>query len=114
MSNRAKKQGFRPNQKPSRQEVATGFNRVAQDLNELRVALGWTVDLLIAKKIFTQEELVAFFEAKKKETEEAMKAAQQAALNPPPAETPEPPADATENEAAANIEKMREELVASS
>jgi hypothetical protein len=106
MSNHAKKTGSRPNQKPSRQEVAQGFMNVANDLNELRVALAWTVDLLIAKKLFTGEELQAFFNARKVQAQEAM----QAALNPPPADV----AQVTEAESAANLEKMREELVASS
>lgn len=93
MSNRAKKTGPRPNQKPSRAEVGQAFQQAYNDIQNLRVALAWVTDLVIEKGLFTAEELNTFFVARR---EAAMKAQAEAA------------APAQQTLAAAQQEKLAE------
>jgi uncharacterized protein YcaQ len=74
MSNRFKKSGPRPNSKPRRAEVDAAFQHLRGEIESAKIAFAWTIDLLIAKGVITEQELKDFFDQKKAETEALMHA----------------------------------------
>src|ERR1043166_9334238 len=75
MSNRLKKSGPRPNSKPRRAEVEAVFQHLRSEIESAKIAFAWTIDLLIDKGIFTEQDLKDFFEQKRAQTEALMRAA---------------------------------------
>lgn len=83
MSNKAKKSS-NDRQKITVAQAREAFQQLGNDIGQVRVAMSWITDLIIAKGLFTQEELTAYFV---KQNAEAI-AAMQAAMTPSVPETP--------------------------
>lgn len=83
MSNKAKKKSV-DRSKVTQAQAREAFTELGNDIGQVRVALSWITDLIIEKKIFTQEELTVHFAKKNQEAIEAM----QEAATPLAPETP--------------------------
>src|SRR5258708_6589884 len=84
MSNKAKKSST-DRQKVTVAQAREAFVKLGNDIGQIRVAMSWITDLIIAKGLFTQEDLTAFFQKQNAEATAAMQkelAEQQAAENP--------------------------------
>ena len=85
MSNSAKKKSI-DKQKVTQAQAREAFTELGNDIGKVRVALSWITDLIIAKGLFTQEELTAHFMKQNAEATAAMQAA--VAQQQSPAEIP--------------------------